>query len=255
MVDRTPVDLQLLGQFNLRVAGQHVSVAATGQRLLAGIALSGGVAQRARLAGTLWPENRDTRAYANLRGTLSRLPRVLRSEVVTTPTTLSFTDAWRVDVDSATTAARELRDRVAPAARTRPGDQGDNGGSGDPSACDCLLFAHDLLPDWCEDWLLVQRERHRQLRLHALEDLARMQLDCGDVLTAVDTALQAVTADELRESSQYLLLEAHLAAGNRAAAARQFIRFCEVLREELGVDPSPRTLALVREGGALPRQR
>lgn len=236
MVDGTPVDLQLLGQFRLHVAGQQMVVAATGQRLLAGIALSGGVAQRVRLAGTLWPDSSNGRAFANLRGALARLPTRLRPEVVSTSSTVGFTEAWSVDVDEAARAARELRDRD------------------DPADCDCLLFAHDLLPDWSEDWLLVQRERHRQLRLHALEDLARIQLQAGDALTAVDTALQAVSADELRESSQYLLIEAHLAAGNRAAALRQYGRFRRALCAELGVEPSGATRELVRAAGIPPRR-
>ncbi|MGH8905015.1 MAG: hypothetical protein ACRD0K_00470 [Egibacteraceae bacterium] len=43
-------------------------------------------------------------------------------------------------------------------------------------ACDHLAFAEvslagDLLPDWYDDWVLIERERFHQLRLHALEAL------------------------------------------------------------------------------------
>jgi hypothetical protein len=38
----------------------------------------------------------------------------------------------------------------------------------------------DLLPAWDDDWLVLERERHRQLRLHALENLsARLSGEAG----------------------------------------------------------------------------
>ena len=38
------------------------------------------------------------------------------------------------------------------------------------------LLTQDLLPGWDDDGLLIERERHRQLRLHALEEVARLLL-------------------------------------------------------------------------------
>lgn len=35
-----------------------------------------------------------------------------------------------------------------------------------------LMFAGELLPDWCDDWLVVDREQRHQMRLHALEQLS-----------------------------------------------------------------------------------
>ena len=35
-----------------------------------------------------------------------------------------------------------------------------------------LMFAGELLPDWCDDWLVVDREQCHQMRLHALELLS-----------------------------------------------------------------------------------
>jgi hypothetical protein len=35
------------------------------------------------------------------------------------------------------------------------------------------VLSVDLLPDWTEDWVLMERERYHQLRLRALEALCR----------------------------------------------------------------------------------
>jgi hypothetical protein len=38
-----------------------------------------------------------------------------------------------------------------------------------PFSRTCLPLPEDLLPDWHDDWLVVERESHRQKRLHAPE--------------------------------------------------------------------------------------
>lgn len=173
------------------------------------------------MAGTLWPDRPTKRGLANVRGTLWRLPEVVRAHLATHHRTLALQPQWTVDVDRAVEAARALREHSRAVGIDRD------------------LFVADLLPDWDADWLVLPRERHRQLRLHALEDLGDAQLAADRPLDAVDTAMQAITAEPLRESAQLLLLRAHLAAGNRAAVVRDFRRFRRLLAAELGVDPSP----------------
>ena len=73
----------------------------------------------------------------------------------------------------------------------------------------------ELLPDWDEPWLVVERERLRQARLHVLETLARQRLSDGDAPAAAIASLAATQIEPLRESSQRLLIEADLALGNR----------------------------------------
>ena len=114
-----------------------------------------------------------------------------------------------------------------------------------PSAVDRQLLTLDLLPNEEDEWLIVPREQHRQRRLHALEQLALDDLAHGRPLDAVDTALAAIAADPLRESAQHILVRAHLAAGNRAAALSHFERFRAMLARDLGVTPSGGLVDLV----------
>jgi SARP family transcriptional regulator, regulator of embCAB operon len=51
--------------------------------------------------------------------------------------------------------------------------------SEDPGAEAIPALSAELLPDWYDDWALVEAEDWRQLRLHALEALADRLVDRG----------------------------------------------------------------------------
>jgi DNA-binding SARP family transcriptional activator len=60
------------------------------------------------------------------------------------------------------------------------------------------LLEGQLLPGWYEDWVVVQRETLRQLRLHALEAAAEQLAAEGRYGTAVELGLQALHMPLLR---------------------------------------------------------
>jgi DNA-binding SARP family transcriptional activator len=98
--------------------------------------------------------------------------------------------------------------------------------------------AGELLPGWDDDWVLLERERLRQLRLHALEVLADKLARAGRQREAVQAACAAVRAEPLRESAHRTLVRVHLAGGDVAEAVRAYRDFRDVLARELGVAPS-----------------
>ncbi len=102
-----------------------------------------------------------------------------------------------------------------------------------------------LLPDWEDEWVLVERERLRQLHLHALETIATRLLSVGKVAEAVHAGAAALSAEPLRESAARLLVSAHLAAGNAAEARRVYERYRVDLLRELGIQPSARLRELI----------
>ncbi len=226
-----PLSLCLLGGFRVEVGGHPVPVASVAQRMLAVMALNGGSAHRSRIVGAIWPEKNEDRALANLRAARWRMPEPLRSNMEKRGSSIALNDRWTVDVDRATAGARQIQEHGSCDGVTRQ------------------LFGADLLPDWDAGWLVVVRERHRQLRLHALEGLAEAELAANRPLDAVDTAMAAVAAEPLRESAQLLLLRAHLASGNRATCFRRFDEFRRLLKEEIGVQPSAGMVELVRRAG------
>ena len=103
----------------------------------------------------------------------------------------------------------------------------------------------DLLPDWYDDWLTIERERLRQFRLGSLEEGARRAVDTGRLVLAVQLGLAAVSIEPLRESSHRLVIEAHLANGNVADARRQFEVFGQLLASATGRQPSGGLIDLV----------
>jgi DNA-binding SARP family transcriptional activator len=232
------VDLRLLGRFALAVDGESVTVARTGQRVLARVALGGRTEGRTTLAGTLWPAHPDGRAQANLRGALWRLPGSVRAHMVLSTSAVGFDEHWSVDVARAEDLASSCTTRGR-----------------EPCDGRTAVLGMDLLPDWDETWLVIERERYRQRRLHALEELADSDIRHGRPLDAIDRALACVAVEPLRESAQALVVRAHLAAGNRAAAVASFERFRALLADELAVEPSPELCAMVAGCRPLPHPR
>src|SRR5262249_4011428 len=99
-------------------------------------------------------------------------------------------------------------------------------------------FLNDLLPDWNDDWVVIERERFRQARLHVLETLCDRFSEAGLMMQAIEAGLAAVTADPFRESGHRALIRAHLREGNRSEALRQYRSYRKILDEELGIEPS-----------------
>jgi DNA-binding SARP family transcriptional activator len=224
--------LRLLGGFELRAARGPRQVPLSSQRLLAYLALNEGPRPRAQVAGTLWSDASEVRANASLRSALWRLRRASPSVVVVRGDHLSVSACVTVD-------ARELIRLAHQAIRQSIVEDGE--------ADQILLQTGELLPGWFEDWVLIERERLRQLRLHALESACTQLIAVGNLSTAVEIGLAAVAAEPLRESAHVVLARAFLAEGNRCEAVLDFRRFRELLADELGIGPSASFARLVGE--------
>jgi DNA-binding SARP family transcriptional activator len=219
--------LSLLGAFTVTEGVQLVVIPSDAQRLVALLALSERPVSRVRVAALLWPDSTEARAAASLRSALWRLRRAA-PWLILTGDNLEISEEVDVDVRS----ARALAHRMAEA------PIGDEVSSPEP-------FLEDLLPDWYEDWAILERERFRQTRLHALEALCELLVGREDYARAVDAGLAAVAGEPLRESAHRTLIRAHLAEGNLGEAVRQYRSFQALLHQELGVEPSPELGLLV----------
>ncbi|MFD4106275.1 BTAD domain-containing putative transcriptional regulator [Streptomyces sp. NPDC058650] len=103
------------------------------------------------------------------------------------------------------------------------------------------------MPRWPDEWLVPERERWDQVRLHALEGLAQRLQREGEYLAALQTALTAAQIDPMRETAQRILIEILLAEGNRACAVKRYHEYRRLLRSELAVEPSPLMTRLVQD--------
>ncbi len=224
--------LVLLDGFELRRGGRVVPVPMTVQRVLAFLALHDRMLPRSQVAGTLWLDASEERATASLRSALWRLRRPGDALVEVSSSHLQLAAGVTVDYREVVGHARALLDEAS---------------EGEALERNAGCLSRELLPGWWEDWVLVERERFRQLRLHALEARCRRLMRVGRFAQAVEAGLAAVALEPLRESAHRLLISVHLAEGNRAEALRQYRAYQRLLREELALDPSPQIQALLGE--------
>ena len=203
----------------------------SGQRLLALLALQGRPLERLWVAGTLWMDASEERAGASLRSALWRLPQPGGTPMVESSVT-HLRLARDIDVDLHDLSARmERLEQASTAIDDRTGSS---------------ALTRDLLPDWYEDWVVLERERFRQLRLHALEALCARLTEAGRFGAAVQAGLAAVAGEPLRESAHRTLIQAHLAEGNPGEAVRQYHLYRRLLAGELAIEPSAAIRELVR---------
>jgi len=218
----TVVEIQLLGGFALRCEGEVVALPMGVQRLLAFLAVRDRPLLRAHIAGVLWLDSPEDRAAANLRSSLWRLRQSQLHLVEVSGAQVQLAPCLRVDVRDAVELAHRILD-IGSALPTHPADR---------------TLHTDLLPDWYDEWVLFERERLRQMRLHALEALCEQLVAGGHFAAALEAGLAAVETEPLRESAHRAVIRAHLAEGNICEAIRQYARYRLLLKEGLGVEPS-----------------
>ncbi len=228
--------LSLLGGFSLRVGGQDVAVPMHAKRVLAYLSLDSVVepdCDRGVLAERLWPDSPEDRCRAGLRTALWRIRQATPDLVDGRTDRVGLADRVVVDVHG-------FRDRAQQILADRPTDAPAMLAEARELAC-----AAELLPGWDEVWLLLAREQLRQLRLHAMETVARRLNEQGRTAEAIDMMLILVAEEPLRESAQSALIEAHLGEGNVCEARRQLTSYATLLWTELSLRPSPELIEKV----------
>lgn len=225
--------MRLLGDFGLSAGDEPLRVSGPAQRVMGYVAVVHGhrPVRRTTLAERLWPDATPARAAQSLRSVLWRLPRPRGRALLTgRATTVQLLEEIQVDLWEADRLVGELRD---------------GGPHPDDDTLDLSPLHEDLLPDWREEWLEVERESWRQKRLHALEQCAGALCERGAYTDALAAGLGAVRSEPLRESAHRRVIAVHLAEGNHAEALRQYDGYRRLLAAELGLPPSPEIRRMV----------
>ena len=175
------------------------------QRLVAIVSLSGRPA-RAAIAGELGPDVPEQHATGSLRSTLWRLQRSAPGLLDAGGGALCLSAGVQVDVLELSDWAERVRNPDTAIDDLTPS----------------VALRGDLLPGWYDDWVLVEQERVRQLRLHALEAVAVRLTAAGRHSDALEAAYQAVRAEPLRESAHRTVVQVHLTEGNLVDALRAY---------------------------------
>lgn len=236
-IERPPAGHQfrlcLLGGFDLRCNGRTFHTTQAAERLLAFLAIRAHPLQRLYVAGSLWANSTEQHSIGSLRSALWRLGRSGYGLIEADAERLRLAPDVQVDLHDATLRARRLL----------------HGGPAEEGDFAAIIPAAELLPDHYDDWVLIERERYRQLRMHALEVLCAQLSAAGRHGEAIEAGLAAVSGEPLRETAHLVLIRAHLAEGNRCEAIRQFEHYRAVLAKELGLQPTAEISSLVNRVG------
>ena len=110
-----------------------------------------------------------------------------------------------------------------------------------------VISKRPFLSDCEAPWIEAQRKALRTMQMRALQCLVTVSANHGEPLLAIQHAAEMVELEPFRETAYQLLMKMHAAAGDRAEALRVFAKCRELLRDELGVSPSPQTEAVYLE--------
>lgn len=223
--------MALLNSFELLLDGKSVVLELPAQRLLAFLALHDRPVLRAYAAGTLWFDATESHALGSVRSALWRLRQHGFELVEATSRQLRLAPGVAVDLHEAFALAHGL---LAGSARL------------DEVDLDRPELSGELLPGWYDDWVLNERERFHDLRLHALESLCVQLTEMGEFAKAMEAGLAAVKGEPLRESAHRALIKVDLAEGNEAEALRRYRRYRRLVHNRFGIEPSEQMEGLVR---------
>lgn len=206
--------VSVLGSFTLSSGGSTLPLGVDARRLVAYLAVHPRPQQRASLAADLWPGVAGAAAEKLLTDAVDAVD--VPGLIEGAGGSLALAADVEVDLTEALQLIRSLPD-TAPSAPVDP-----------------ALLSADILPGWTAAWIVVERERFRQLRLHALEERSLRCSAAGRYTEAAEIATLAVRSAPSRESARRALIEAHLAEGEVAAAVAVYDEFQALLRSSVG---------------------
>jgi DNA-binding SARP family transcriptional activator len=222
------ISLSLIRDFELRHRGELVELSPNSQRLVCFLAFQDGAVPRSYVSGRLWFSSDEYRASASLRSALWRLRSMPGLDLVGS----SYTHIWlqpSVSIDIRQVIERGMAVLSEPHCDSELINV----------ARELVSIGDDVLVGWYDDWVSMERERFRQIRLHLLDRIGDQLLDQERFCDALQIALAAICAEPLRESAHRLLIRMHLREGNVAEAIRQYRSYADLLRRELHATPSP----------------
>jgi DNA-binding SARP family transcriptional activator len=214
--------VRLLGRFSCERAGAPIELPLGLQRLAAFLGLRG-ISHRCLVAGALWPDVPETQALASLRTTVWRMNRLAAGILETVGDGLCLAPgAWVDTVEQERVVDDVLSRREVDDSTLK------------------TLCQPELLAGWYDDWVVFERERLSQLRLHALELAARLFVEKERLDAALRLALEAVRTEPLRETANEVLMTVYVAEGNMSDAIQHYRVYRDLLWSELGIEPSRR---------------
>jgi len=230
------LEIRLLGQFDLRLAGAPLDLPSRpAQSLLAYLVLNPGlVHRREKLAGLLWPEATDANARGYLRKALWQIRKTLP------PGETPGSDYWLVDeIAIGFNAQSDYWLDTAELER-----EPDGAGRLEADRQAVAAYRGELLPGFYDEWAVLERERLAARFEQRVGRLLEEQLAAQAWPAVLEWAERWIALGGTPEPAFRALMLAHGRMGDMSAVAADYQRCVDALARELGVEPSEQTLAL-----------
>jgi DNA-binding SARP family transcriptional activator len=245
LTPRSQIQVELFGKFRARPEALQALESGKAQELLCYLLVHRHRPQsREQLAAVLWPEGSPERTKKYLRQALWHLQAALDRAAPEEQRLITSDGAWvqlsptaRIDLDVGAFEEAYLRCR-----RTTGSDLDSCSVALLDSAVQ--LYHGDLLEGWYQDWCLYERERLQSMYLTMLDKLMLHSTAHGFYEAGLAYGQRSLRQDRARERTHRQLMQLYHLAGERVAALRQFQTCHDILKEELGVRPSRRTVVL-----------
>lgn len=205
---------------------------------------SGHPVGRGDLMDVIWPDEPPPEAESALSAILSRLRAVLKKagwsaaeatiDVRSSSVGIRFPRGTWIDVEAAANAIDEAEGAL------RAGHPTSAWGFANVVVS---IARRPFLTGHEEPWVVGQRALLRTLLRRGLECLAAVSESNAEPSLAVQYLSEVLALEPFRETAYQRLMRLHAAMGNRAEALRVFDECRRLLRDELGVSPSPQTEA------------
>jgi len=237
--------IQLCGRFVVRLEGRRVEEALPGdkgQLLFAYLVLNRlRRIDRDELLIAVYGEEATLDHRPRLSVLLSKLRRVVGPELLTGRAQIELVlsaDAF-VDVEAALEGLHRAESHVA---------NGEWAEAWGPSGVAYHVASRPILQGHDRPWLNDWRRRLDDVRLRGLECFAAARLGLGGptLPQAAECARQLIELAPFRETGYLILMEALERRGNVAEALRVYDRLRIMLRDELGIAPSPAVQSVYR---------
>jgi DNA-binding SARP family transcriptional activator len=230
--------IQLCGRFVARLEGQRVEDAlpgAKGQLLFAYLLLNRSRRiDRDEVLTSVYGEDAARDHHPRLSVLLSKTRRVIGPVLLTgrAGIELALPPDTFVDVEAALEALHRAEVHIA---------NGEWAAAWGPSGIAYHVARRPLLQGHDRPWLDEWRRRLEDVRLRGLECFAQARLGLGGptLPQAADCARQLIELAPFRETGHLILMEALERSGNVAEALRVYDNLRIMLRDELGIAPSP----------------
>jgi len=225
--------LALLGQPEININGEQVGVQLLNktQALLYYLASTGTAHSRTALAGLLWSDMAEAKARANLRTALSQLNKALPDHFTITRQAVQFEPQAEDWLDVA------LFKSESP--------------SEDSLASAALLYRGEFLDDFhlqgaplFDEWVLAERAQYHGRVLEMLAALVVRTTERGAYREGLVYARRMLALEPTLEAAHRQAMSLLAQMGERAAALAQYEVCRQRLQDDLGIAPSPETVAV-----------